>query len=158
MGEGGRWGHAYTIFPEIVRIPLIVHLPAWLRGNVKSDPKMIAFLTDLTPTLYYLLGQKPIVNNELLGRPLFTVSLEEQKPYLRDSYLVVSSYAPVYGLLSENGRLLYIADGVNYRDYAYELSPDGSSSETSLSGEQRAEWQKDIQQQVKAISRFYGLH
>jgi hypothetical protein len=28
----------------------------------------------------------------------------------------------VYGVLRDNGALLYIADGVNARDYAYDLS------------------------------------
>ena len=27
LGEEGRWGHAYTLHPEVVQIPLIVHLP-----------------------------------------------------------------------------------------------------------------------------------
>jgi len=157
LGERGRWGHAYTIFPEIVRIPLIVHLPTWMQRDLKYDTQAPAFLTDLTPTLYYLLGGRPIVNNPILGRPLFTTTLEEQAPYRRDSYLVASSYAPVYGLLNQNGRRLYIADGVNYRDYAYELSPDGTSRDVLLSEEQRAAAQREIRDQVNAIARFYGL-
>src|SRR5450631_779935 len=158
LGELGRWGHAYTIFPEIVRIPLLVHLPAWLRMGVKDDPDAVTFLTDLTPSLYYLLGERPLVNNPLFGRPLFTVTLGEQKPYLRDSYLLASSYAPVYGLLTRNGRFLYIADGVNFRDYAYELNPDGTSQEAPLADDQRAEAQNKIRRQVIAIATFYRLH
>jgi len=158
LGEGGRWGHAYTIFPEIVRIPLIVHLPARWRDGVKDDPQAVTFLTDLTPSLYYLLGQKPLENNPLFGRPLFTSKLDEQKPYLRDSYVLVSSYGPVYGLLSHNGMLLYIADGVNYRDYAFELKPDGSSREAPFTNGQKAEAQREICEQISAITRFYSLH
>ena len=157
LGEHGRWGHAYTLFPEIVRIPLIVHLPKWLRDEVKYAPADPAFLTDLTPSLYYLLGQRPVVNNELFGRPLFTNSLDEQRPYLRNSYLVVSSYAPVYGLLTQNGRALYIADGVSYRDYAYQLNPDGGSAEATVTDEQRANMQEQIRDNVTAINHFYGL-
>ena len=157
LGERGRWGHAYTIFPEIVRIPLIVRLPSWMRGELKYDTQAAAFLTDLTPTLYYLLSEKPIVNNPILGRPLFTASLEEQALYRRDSYLVASSYAPVYGLLSQNGHRLYIADGVNYRDYAYELRPDGSSRDVPLSEDQRAAAQQEVRRQIDEIARFYGL-
>ncbi len=37
-----------------------------------SDQNQPAFTTDITPSLYYLLGHLPILNNELLGRPLFT--------------------------------------------------------------------------------------
>jgi hypothetical protein len=157
LGEHGRWGHAYTLFPEIVRIPLIVHLPSWMLDTVKYDTKTIAFLTDLTPSLYYLLGQQPIANNPLFGRPLFTASLDEQQPYLRDSYLLASSYAPVYGLLSNSGRSLYIADGVNYRDYAYQLNPDGSSREAPLTDAERAAAQNEIRRQINAIAQFYGF-
>src|SRR5262249_32258016 len=27
LGEEGRWGHAYALVPEVVRVPLIVHVP-----------------------------------------------------------------------------------------------------------------------------------
>jgi hypothetical protein len=157
LGEDGRWGHAYTIFPEIVRIPLIVHLPAPLRASLQDDPQSVAFLTDLTPSLYYLLGQKSLLNNPLFGHPLFTESLEEQKRYRSDSQLLISSYGPVYGLLSDNGRHLYIADGVNYRDYAYELSPDGSSKTAAMTDEQRSAAQQRIREQVSEIATYYGL-
>jgi hypothetical protein len=157
LGEHGRWGHAYTLFPEIVRIPLIVHIPSRMLATVKYDPKAVAFLTDLAPSLYYLLGQKPIANNPLFGRPLFTASLDEQQPYVRDSYLLASSYAPVYGLLSNSGRSLYIVDGVNYRDYAYQLNPDGSNREAPLTDAERVSAQEEIRGQIDAIAQFYGL-
>jgi len=158
LGEMGRWGHAYTIFPEIVRIPLLVHLPVWLRKGLNYNPDAVTFLTDLTPSLYYLLGERPVVNDPLFGRPLFTDTEEEQGSYLRGSYLLVSSYAPVYGLLTHNGKLIYIADGVNFRDYAYELNSDGTSRKIPVSDSQRISAQNQIREQVNAIARFYGLH
>ncbi len=158
LGEMGRWGHAYTIFPEIVRVPLLVHLPAWLREGVNDDPDAATFLTDLTPSLYYLLGQRPVMNNAVFGRPLFTATLEEQKRYLRDSYLLVSSYAPVYGLLTHNGHSLYIADGVNFREYAYQLTPDGTSREAPITNREKDDAQNKIRQQINAIAGFYKLH
>src|SRR6185503_19449312 len=36
LGEEGRWGHAYVIVPEIIRIPLIIHIPAALRGQMSA--------------------------------------------------------------------------------------------------------------------------
>ena len=33
LGEARRWGHAYTLFPEIVRTPLLMHVPARLRAR-----------------------------------------------------------------------------------------------------------------------------
>ena len=39
-----------------------------------------------------------------------------------DPALLASSYGPVYCVLRDNGQMLYIADGVNARDYAYDVS------------------------------------
>ena len=153
LGERGRWGHAYTLFPEVVQVPLLIHLPASMRSSLAVDPKAIAFLTDITPTLYYLLGEKP-VSDPILGRPLFTAQASEQDAYARDAYLVVSSYAPVYGVLDREGRTLYIADGVNYRDYYYDLA-DGRSTSKPISDELRRNSQARIRKLVLQIGRFY---
>ena len=45
-------------------------------------------------------------------------------------HLLASSYAPVYGVLSENGRRMYVADGVNFRDYWFDLAAPGAPSRT----------------------------
>ncbi|MCX6620357.1 MAG: sulfatase-like hydrolase/transferase, partial [Acidobacteria bacterium] len=106
LGEDGRWGHAYSLYPEVLRIPLLIHLPERLRAGVWADTRSVAFSTDITPSLYYLLGQRPIQKNELYGRPLFTATPAEQNQYRREDVLVASSYAPVYGIL-HRGRELY---------------------------------------------------
>ncbi len=121
LGEEGRWGHAYTIFPEVIRVPMIVHLPEELGRRHTWDTSTIAFSTDLTPSFYYLLGHRPIIRHEAFGRPLFTLTVEEQTAYLQRDYLVASSYGAVYGILRDNGSSLYIADAVNYVDYLYDL-------------------------------------
>src|SRR5260221_13246630 len=46
LGEEGRWGHAYFIVPEIMRIPLIIHLPSSMRARVSADLGAPAFPTD----------------------------------------------------------------------------------------------------------------
>src|SRR4029077_9358464 len=56
LGEEGRWGHAYTLFPEVMRIPLIVHLPSAVAGSVSVDPNAVSFSADISPTLHVLLG------------------------------------------------------------------------------------------------------
>ena len=38
LGEEGRWGHQYHLFPETIRIPLIVHLPRQSRSNRDHRP------------------------------------------------------------------------------------------------------------------------
>ena len=54
-GEYGRYGHSDFLFPEIIRIPMIVHLPAQMRGEYVCDTQQPAFTTDITPSLFYFL-------------------------------------------------------------------------------------------------------
>ena len=153
LGEEGRWGHAYNVAPEVVRVPLIIHLPASSRA-LAVEQGAPAFLTDITPSLYYLLGHRPIEENQIFGRPLFTESSEEAGQYTRDSYLIASSYAPVYAVLSNGGRSLYVVDGIAYDDSLYDLT-DASHPERSVTAEIRADGQRIMRDSIRGIARFY---
>jgi len=155
-GEFGRYGHSDFLFPEVIRIPLIVHLPPQMRQQVVWDTQQVAFNTDITPSLYYLLGHRPILNNELFGRPLFTETQEEQSQYLRSTYLLVSSYAPVYAVLGKNGKSLFIADAVNRRNYFYDLVQDplGTRNHVTIPICNRND--ALIRREVTRIDDFYG--
>jgi hypothetical protein len=156
LGERGQWGHAYSLAPEVTRVPLIVHLPEWMKAQVVVDTNAVAFTTDVTPSLYYLLGQKPVVRNGIYGRPLFSSGMDRTEA-VHDSYLLASSYAPVYGLLLSNGHLLYVADGVNYTDSAYEIGSDGSNAQIAVTPELRKRGQQGISDQVNEVAHFYRL-
>lgn len=158
LGEEGRWGHAYTIFPEIIRIPLIIHLPLQLQKEVVWNTKTVAFSTDVTPSLYYLLGHRPTLQNRLFGRPLFTATAEEQRSYLQESYLIASSYGAVYGMLRGNGRYLYIADGVNYTDYFYDLANDPEGKRNLFTPEIKLENEYLIKENIRAMGEFYRFN
>ena len=56
LGEEGRWGHAYTIYPEVLQVPLVVRVPPALAERFDASPDALAFTTDITPTLHALLG------------------------------------------------------------------------------------------------------
>jgi hypothetical protein len=155
LGEDGRWGHAYTLFPEIIRIPLLIHLPPQLRSQMVWDNRNVSFSTDITPSLYYLLGHRPIAKGDLTGRPLFTASQQEQTDYLRPNYLLASSYGAVYGILSNNGRALYIADGVNYTDYYYDLETDPTGRSNLINPAVKAEHQKLIFAGLEQLNQLY---
>ena len=58
-GEFGRISHSTSIWPEIMRVPLIIHLPPKMREHLVYDDTRLSTLTDITPTLYYLLGHAP---------------------------------------------------------------------------------------------------
>src|SRR5262249_28959344 len=125
LGEEGRWGHAYFMVPEVMRIPLIVHLPRFLRGRVAADLGPVRFSTDITPTLYALLGHPPADLGPLFGESLFVQPGTDVAARRRESFLLASSYGAVYGLLRHNGRILYTADALAGRDDAYDLTGNG---------------------------------
>jgi phosphoglycerol transferase MdoB-like AlkP superfamily enzyme len=154
LGEQGRWGHAYTIYPEILRVPLIIHLPTALRQKLSAAPSAIAFSTDITPSLYYMLGHKPTTNNEMFGHPLFTERAEEQAQYRRDNYLVASSYGAAYGILSGDGKALFVSDAVSYKDYWFDLTTDDSGG-SSVNNSTKAKYQEKIRKGILAINHFY---
>lgn len=154
-GEFGRYGHSNFLFPEIIRIPLIIHLPPRMRNQFAWDANGITFTTDITPSLYYLLGHRPILNNELFGRPLFTQNLQEQQAYRRARYLIASSYAPVYAILGGHGESLFIADAVNSRSYYYDLTDDPLGSRNDLTIRLENENAPLIRNEMERIDDFY---
>lgn len=156
LGEQGQWGHAYHVTPELVRIPLIIHLPGAMRA-LSFDPTAPAFLTDITPSLYYLLGHRPISRNDLFGRPLFTSTPDEAAAFLRSSYMVASSYGPVYGLLENSGHSLYVANAVEYKDHFYEWEGTKGVTSKPITQEISADRQEQIRAYVNEIAKFYNF-
>jgi len=157
LGEEGRWGHAYTMYPEIVRIPLIVHLPPAMRADLAWDADAVSFLTDITPSLYYLLGHRPVRTDPILGRPLFVAKDDQTtlRAPARDDHLLASSYGAVYAILSDRGRSLYVADGVNYKDYLFALDPGGAATPRTVTAQVKREHEQQIRTQIGEINRFY---
>lgn len=156
LGEGGRWGHAYTLFPEIVQIPLVIRVPERLRAERSADADAPVFSTDITPTLYALLGHEPELDSEFFGRPLWVRSSSGISPPA-DDQLLVSSYGPVYGLLHERGRFLYVLDAVNFREHLYDLSATPPAAVT-IEHSRRVALQKRLREKVEGLYRFYRVN
>ncbi|HVZ17272.1 MAG TPA: sulfatase-like hydrolase/transferase, partial [Terriglobales bacterium] len=157
IGEYGRYGHNGTPYPEILRIPLIIHVPPQLRQSLVSDPKRIAFNTDITPTLYYLLGHRDLMANEIVGRPLFVANASEFAKWDQPDYLVVSSYTAAYGILSEDASTLFIADAQTGANYFYDLSRDHDGLHNLVNAENCDKGEELIRKHIGAINRFFGL-
>ncbi|HXI29108.1 MAG TPA: sulfatase-like hydrolase/transferase [Vicinamibacterales bacterium] len=121
LGEEGRWGHAFWIYPEVMRVPLIVRVPPKRRAQIRTDLDAAVFSTDITPSLYALLGYEPRDLGPSFGRPFVAPRDAESKERRDRTALVVSSYGPVYGVAYENSRRLYVVDTVDGREYAYDL-------------------------------------
>ena len=154
-GELGRFGHSDFLFPEVMRIPLIIHLPPAMRRDFVWDTEQVSFSLDITPSLYALLGHRPINKNALYGRPLFAKTREELAAYVRPEYLLASSYAPVYGVLGNSGESLFIVDAVNHRNYFYDLTSDPGGIRNRVTSRIRDSNERIIRREIGLIDSFY---
>src|SRR5262249_55545550 len=123
-GEFGRFSHSGAIFPEIMRVPLIVHLPEKLRAKWVYDANQVVAPTDITPTLYALLGYQDLRSGPVFGRPLFARSQEELRKNEREELLLASDTRAVYGLLAGHGRFLYVAYDSPAQSFLFDLTND----------------------------------
>jgi len=155
LGEDGRWGHAYTLYPEVVQIPLIIHLPPALRATMTAEPSSVALSTDVTPTLYALAGQSPRDLGNLYGLPLFTSANRPPPVRRRESFLLSSSYGPVHAMLRHNGRSLYVADAVQGRDLAFEMRADGTMERQTVTDVMRTVNRRLMRDHIGQIAAAY---
>ncbi len=156
LGEEGRFGHAYTIYPEVMKIPIIIHLPVNLRGQWEWDASQLAFSVDITPSLYALLGHQTLDESWMYGRPLFWPKGQKPERKNFNPYLLASSYGAVYGLLDGEGSDLYIVDGVNLTDSYFDLRSVPPTL-IELTGEARAQKEKIIRSRIADIDNLYGF-
>ena len=154
LGEKGRWGHAYTLYPEVVQVPLIVHMPKAIQATLDSHPKAPAFTTDITPTLYSLLGHAPTITSPLFGTPLFWAKGTPPPPR-PDFGLIASSYGSIYAWLDRAGQQMYIADGVALRDYVFDLDGSPTGVSKPVTADARAKGQRAIRAGIGEIATFY---
>jgi arylsulfatase A-like enzyme len=149
-------GHAYTLFPEIVRVPLIVHVPAGLRDRYSWDTRRASFTTDITPTLYRLLGHDATSPGEFYGESL--ARLPGTGAAQSRSRMVAASYGSVYGAVLEDGTRLYVADAIERREWAFSLGEGATTGGTiEVTSGLRREAAQVIEHTVHSIARAYRL-
>jgi arylsulfatase A-like enzyme len=153
-GDANRWGHAFHLAPETVRIPLIIHVPERLRSGRAWDANAVAMSIDITPTLYDLLGYRLSDRSGVLGRSLMPRASEKPRP-ANDAFLVESSYGQVYGLIDGRGRWLYAADVNREREQFYDLI-NGGPYPDALASADRLQYRKWLQDRIEQVNRFYG--
>jgi hypothetical protein len=155
-GEFGRYSHSLSIYPEVIRVPLIVHLPKKMRDTLVYDDNRISALTDIAPTLYYLLGHRPVIANPMFGHPLFMESQAELHSYHRDELFLASDERAVYGILADNGRYLYATYDSPAKSYLYDLASDPTGVNDVLTPALKKEYDERIIGHLQAIGAFYG--
>jgi len=155
-GEFGRTSHSTSIWPEIMRVPLIIHLPSKMREHLVYDDARASTLTDITPTLYYLLGHRPIVHNPLYGRPLFAESKQELDSYPRKDLLFASDVRAVYGILTADQRYLYTTYDSPAESYLFDLAADPNAEHNILTPQLKRRYDEEIIEHLHLIGDFYG--
>ncbi|MGH9501061.1 MAG: sulfatase-like hydrolase/transferase [Terriglobales bacterium] len=152
-GELGRTSHSLSIFPEVMRVPLIIHLPPNTRRRLVYDDTHLSALTDITPSLYYLLGHRPLVSNALIGHPLFVESREELQR--RDHLFLASDERAVYGLLAENGKYLYTTYDSPARSFLFDLEQDPNAQHNLVTDRAKQRYDAQIIDYLHQVADFY---
>jgi hypothetical protein len=155
IGEDGRWGHSYHLFPQVSQVPLLVHLPPGAAPF--ADRGALTLSTDITPTIYAALGYDPVPPTALAGHSLMDRDAAAAR---RGGHAVLSaSYGAVYAVVSRNGRRLYIADAIHEQEHAYARDSvhDLAWRETDVSPGQRVLEQLRIRRYVDELARTYAL-
>lgn len=154
LGEDGRMGHAYTLYPEIVRVPLIVYVPPALRARFTWDPERPAYTTDITPTLYRLLGHEPVPPEPFFGESLAGLAGVTRRA--APNRMVAASYGSVYGALLDGATRLYVADAIQHREMAFEI-PEGPApgSAIPVTSAMRRDGEAVIRSTVEGLARQY---
>jgi hypothetical protein len=155
-GEFGRYSHSTSIFPEVIHVPLLVHLPANLRSKLVYDDDRLTALTDITPSLYYMLGHRPIRSNPIFGRPLFAETREELDRGRRNELFLASDERAVYGLLADNGRFLYTTYDSPAKSFLFDLTRDPNAEHNMLTEPLQQEYAQQVIEHLHAVADFYG--
>jgi hypothetical protein len=155
-GEFGRSSHSLVIYPEIMRVPLIVHLPKTMRERFVHDDDRVSALIDITPSLYYLLGHRPIVRNPLFGYPLLMETQEELRSYHRDDLFMASDVRAAYGILADNGRYFYATYDAPAESYLYDLIRDPNGEHDILTDALKKHYDEQVIEHLRGIADFYG--
>ena len=155
-GEFGRSSHSTSIWPEIMRVPLIIHLPAKMREHLVYDDTRLATLTDIAPTLYYLLGHRPVRGNPVYGRPLFAETREELLRYPNKDLLLASDVRAVYGILTADGCYMYTTYDSPAQSYLFDLAADPNAEHSILTPALKQRYDEEIIEHLHSIGDFYG--
>ncbi len=155
-GEFGRQTHSHIIYPEVMHVPLIIHLPKSMRAKIVADQEQISTLTDIAPSLYYLLGHQPVRANPMYGHPLFADTQTELASYHRSELFLASDEVAVYGLLDKNGRYLYATYDSPARSFLFDLAKDPNAEHNILTAAEKKQYDERIIDYLKMIGNFYG--
>jgi arylsulfatase A-like enzyme len=156
LGEYGRWGHGQSLLPPIIEVPLFIHLPSNLAKTMYCNPQQEVFLTDITPSIYYLLRHHDLRTGEFYGRPLFTKTADEQKDYSRPYHLFISSYTQSVAVMEESTKAFYAVDAADDNQSLYHLNDDWYGLDNVIDSESQKKFERITRDFVTRLNGLYG--
>lgn len=157
LSKMGGERHAFSLKPSVIRIPLIIHVPENIKRTWYFDPDAVSFNTDITATLYELLGHGQVIARPEFGRPLFTHTRAEMDQYHRDSYMIASSYEALYGELYENGTKMFVENEAVDREEWFDLKRDPDAKQSALTEQRKKEGEEQLRSDIGGIAKLYGF-
>jgi hypothetical protein len=136
----------------VLRIPLVMHVPKRLLAARHWDADGLAWSTDVTPSLYELLGDTPLTG-DLLGRTLFSRA-GEAPPARPELHLVQSSYSRIFGLVDRDGQWMFSADGNRNIDEFFDLNEAHPTRQT-ISDADRVRYQRWLLERIRKLNAYY---
>lgn len=140
--EHGGWEHGHSLFDEVIRVPLLIHMPGQDHSEHITD---YVSLIDIMPTLLDLCGlQGPA---DIRGRSLMPLLMAEPGTLAESPvYLEGCCYGPIRkGLICGNLKLIYDVyrdsfslydlerdPGEHHNIYGTNAAPDTSQMEADL--------------------------
>ena len=155
-GELGRISHSTSIWPEIMRVPLVLHLPLNMQRKFVYDDTRLSTLTDIAPTIYYLLGHRPIQSHPLYGRPLLAQTKAELDAYPQRDLLLASDVRAVYGILTADGRYMYATYDSPAQSYLFDLIADPNAQHDILTPALKQHYDEQIIDHLHMVGDYYG--
>ncbi len=155
-GELGRTSHSTIIYPEVMAVPMIIHLPDSMRSKYVFDEDRISTLIDIAPSLYYLLGHRPINSNPLFGRPIFMENADEFQNYPRPDIFLASDSLAAYGILSDDGQKFYATYDSPTHSMLFDLTRDPNAQANILTPELKRQYDDRVLWYLQHISKLYG--
>jgi choline-sulfatase len=133
FGEHGQYRHAFEIWENLVRVPLIVYLPGGKPQRIAERRSHI----DLAPTVMDLLGQPPLA--QFMGKSLLPEIQRKEKPANREPIVLElaedSNNPQRRAIISGNFKLTVRGRGAAF--FLYDLANDPGESK-NVAGEQPA--------------------
>jgi len=133
LGEHGRMDHGFTLYDELIRVPLIIKFPSGVKGIVKKQVNSV----DLMPTIIDVLGLNinKNVQSQMRGKSLIPLMTGKEK-IGRDAFSETDyrNYTHKKSLRTADGwKFIYTFE--NNKKELYNLNKDPEEKNNLISGE-----------------------